>query len=246
MKQGLLCLFFIGLLVLPASCFAQGSSNTDILYLRNGSILYGKIIEQADTQKTGIEIIGNNLLVFNTSDIEKIEKNPSSHHTLPIESSTTCNFYGGSNGSAGFHVNGSYRFSFGTGAGVGCGVDFFSYQVMPVYAEVSQLLLKGRFKPYIYGQAGYSIPLTKYNLQNPYGYYYDNTDLKGGILLAAGGGIRTEISPRFSLLFSVGYRYQRLRQVTDLNQYYYEGSTSILERIDHLNRIQVALGIQFK
>ncbi|MBK7173305.1 MAG: hypothetical protein IPH84_08725 [Bacteroidales bacterium] len=234
-------LFFIitsFLFLSPCLLFAQAEGN-DIVYLKNGSILYGEVTDMPETNSIKVKIIGNNQLVFPRTEILKIEKTgkPSK---LPIQLVTEISFLGGSNNSAGFTIASAYKFCSWGSAGVGTGVEFFEYQVLPVYGDFRYKIFRGNFSPYLFGRFGYSFPLSKAQVND-----YSHVEYKGGILAAAGGGIQKSISEHISLIFAVGYRYQKLRTVTTY-QYWYSGNNSqIDERIDGLNRITVSLGPLF-
>lgn len=63
------CIFFI----MSTFTFAQ-SKYQDVVYLKNGSILRGVIIELIPEETVTIEIIGNNVFVFRMEEVEKIVK----------------------------------------------------------------------------------------------------------------------------------------------------------------------------
>ena len=68
---------FIGSL----SCYAQESS-IDVVYLKNGSIIYGTIIELTPNQKVSIRTRDGSVFVFELSDVEKIVKENTSTNTF--------------------------------------------------------------------------------------------------------------------------------------------------------------------
>lgn len=216
----------------------------DVVYLKNGSILYGKLLEVTPGDKVRLEIVGNNQLVFRFDEIEKISYAEQSAPTKSaffenIRLSADIHFLGGSSHNAGFAVTPHYRFPCRFSAGIGTGLESFDYQVMPVFADLSYQLFNRSFSPYLYARSGYTFPLSKAQSD-----YYSHPEYKGGILAGAGIGLRKEFRNKNALLFSVGYRYQKLRTVTTY-QYWYDGQTQTDERIDHLNRINISLGLQF-
>ncbi|MDR0874268.1 MAG: hypothetical protein LBN27_12530 [Prevotellaceae bacterium] len=67
-------LFLTVLVSLIASVtFAKGDYQ-DVVYLKNGTIIHGTIIEQVPNQSLKIETQGGNIFVYQTEDIEKITK----------------------------------------------------------------------------------------------------------------------------------------------------------------------------
>jgi hypothetical protein len=239
---GIACRILIFVLILvSASLRAQ---EQDVVYLKNGSILYGKLLEVIPGDKVRLEIIGNNQLVFTFNEIEKISKaEPTSKKNSEafnnIRLSGNIHFFGGSNNSAGFSITPHYHFPCRISTGIGTGLEIFDYQVMPVFADISYQVFKGNFSPYLYARSGYTFPLSKAQSD-----YYSHPEYKGGILAGAGIGLRKEFRNKNALLFSVGYRYQKLRTITTYD-YWYDGQTQTDERIDHLNRINISLGLQF-
>ena len=225
--------------------FAQSALN-DVVYLRNGSILHGKILESVTGEYTKIEIIGHNILVLPQADIEKVildELVIESTCSKPaaVEVFPAVSFYGGSKNSAGFTILTSYRFPSRLSAGAGMGVDWFSYQVMPMFAEVSYTLLAGNLSPFIYVRGGYAIPLGKSPDDQ-----YTNTSYKGGVLAGTGIGLRRNFSNHNAFVFSAGYRYQQLRTVSDYyNPWYGSDYSNSSERIEKFNRIGISIGFLF-
>ncbi len=215
------------------------TEGSDIVYLKNGSILYGEVTDMPENNSIKVKIIGNNQLVFPRTEILKIE-NSGKASSMPISLAAEISFLGGSSNSAGFALVSSYKFCQWGSAGVGSGVEFFEYQVLPVFGEFRYKILKGDFSPYLFGRFGYSFPLSKTQ-----GNDYTHTEYNGGIMTAAGGGIQKSISEHSSLIFAVGYRYQKLRTVTTY-PYWYSGDISqIDERIEGLNRITISIGLLF-
>jgi len=69
MKYSLAVLF----LVLSSELFAQ-SNTQDVVYLKNGGIIRGKIIDHESTGKVKIELCGGSVFVFQASEIDSLKK----------------------------------------------------------------------------------------------------------------------------------------------------------------------------
>jgi len=239
----ILAFLFISFILHPSISQCQ---QPDILQLKNGSILYGTILENKVGEYIRIEVVGKNQLVFPYNEIDKIsrEETPVLFAPVaksPIDITTTLNFYGGSNNSAGFQIKASYNLPFRLSVGMGTGIDMVHYQVLPISADVSYVILNSSLSPFIYGRTGFSFPLSKAQSDA-----WINPEYKGGILAGAGVGIRKSFSNHNAFLFSIGYRYQKLRKITEYYPWY--GDTQAVqfdERIDHLNRINISIGFQF-
>ncbi len=218
----------------------------DAVYLHNGSILRGKVIETVEDRNTKIELIGHTVLVIPQTEIEKVvldepvSQKASVVKPAGVEVQPTVNFFGGSKNSAGFTVVTGYRFPFRLSAGAGMGVEWFTYQVMPVYADFTYCPIKGNFTPLVYARAGYSFPLGK-----PADDQYSDTDYKGGAMFGAGIGLRRYFANHNAFIFSIGYRFQQLKTVTSYSYWYGSQDGNWIERIDRFKRIGVSIGFLF-
>lgn len=65
----------IAFLSLPFISKGQGA-NTDIIYLKNGSVIHGMIIEQIPGQSIKVQSGENNIFVYKLEEIDKISKDP--------------------------------------------------------------------------------------------------------------------------------------------------------------------------
>jgi len=68
-----LVFFFISILFC-ISAFSQNVQYEDVVYLKNGSVIHGLIIEQIPNQTITIQTADRNLFVFEVAQIEKITK----------------------------------------------------------------------------------------------------------------------------------------------------------------------------
>jgi hypothetical protein len=219
-------------------------SREDALYLSDGSILRGKIIENISGVKTTIEIVGHNIIVVPDSLIKMILMNQAiplkkiESTASPVEMAANVNFYGGSKNSGGFTFITSYRFPFRLSVGGGLGIEWFDHQQIPFIADIKYCFLKERWSPYIYAQGGYSVPLSQEGED-------EWTEIHGGALAGAGAGMRFNFSRRNALFFSLGYRYQKTETI--LNLYPWSSSYPQYEttRYDEYNRLAFSFGFLF-
>jgi len=231
------CAFF-----LAVSLNAQ--SREDAVYLYNGSILKGKVIENITGVQTSIEIVGRNLIVIPDSAIKMIlmdQKIPAKNREYlapAVEMAANVGFYGGSKNSGGFTFVTAYRFPFRLAAGGGIGIEWFDHQQIPFIADAKYYFLKGSWSPYVYAQGGYAVPLSQKG-DNEY------TENHGGALAGTGAGMRFNFSKRNALVFSLGYRYQKTETVT--NPYPWSSVYPQYEtlRYDEFNRMTFSFGFLF-
>ncbi|MBP6978943.1 MAG: hypothetical protein PHD61_08710 [Bacteroidales bacterium] len=238
-------------LLIPLLSVAQ-QQEYDALYLNNGSVLRGKVLESIPGQGVKIEMVGSNILVIPENEIEKIvmretESQTSSKTSQPskIEVHPQVHLFGGSDQSWGFTVRTAYAFPFRLSLGAGTGVEWFSAAMLPLFADVSYKILPGKWSPFVYAQAGYALPLEEN--QNTYFYYYDQNN-HGGILAGAGAGIRKDFSNHAAITFSVGYRFQQSRMTAEYNSWYDDNPNHEVkaERTEQFNRIALSLGFMFR
>jgi opacity protein-like surface antigen len=64
----------ISLLLISVVIYAQKNNLVDVVYLKNGSILRGIIIEQVPNESIKLQTADGNIFVYQTSEIEKITK----------------------------------------------------------------------------------------------------------------------------------------------------------------------------
>ncbi len=239
-KIYLLVVLFI--LFTAGNSFAQ--SKEDAVYLKNGSILKGKVIENITGVKTTIEIVGHNIIVVPDTLIkmilmdQAIPSKEKENKASPVEMAASVNFYGGSQNSGGFTFVTSYRFPFRLAVGGGIGIEWFDHQQIPFMADVRYYFLKGQWSPLIYAQGGYAVPLSQKS---------DNewTEYHGGALAGAGAGMRFNFSKHNALVFNIGYRYQKTETVSVSYPWMSSIQDSETIRYDEYNRLTFSFGFLF-
>ncbi len=233
---------FLCFVLLPFYLMAQ--STEDVIYLKNGSILRGDILETLPGVNVRFEVIGHNQLLIPDSAIQVIlidqQKNSAGNETLtsPVELAANVSFYGGSKNSGGFTFVTSYQFPFRLSAGVGIGTEWFNYQQLPFSADVSYCFFQGPFSPYLYAKVGYALPLSKKEKD----YEPENY---GGVLAGAGGGLRFNFTKRNALIFSLGYRYQKTKTIMSTFPWYASGQQDETTTYTEINRITFSFGFLF-
>ncbi len=166
---------------------------------------------------------------FNITDIGLMIGSTSNAHVAPFSFLTT---------------NG-YHFTEQLSAGLGIGVEFTSGTYMPIVLDTRYYIRNTSFSPFVSFYGGYTIPLDDdgmyyYNSQPIYSsvYYGNNSNYiaKGGWLLNPGFGVRKMFSEDFGIIFSVGYRFQRLHYTGDNDRRLFTDS----------NRLTLKIGITFR
>ncbi|HNS47233.1 MAG TPA: hypothetical protein PKH94_08350 [Bacteroidales bacterium] len=242
---------WVFILMLPLPMVAQ-QQEQDALYLNDGSILRGKVLESTPGQGVRIEMVGENILAIPESEIRKMVMRETdtlspakTDQPSNVEVQPQLHLFGGSDQSFGFTVNTCYNFPFRLSAGAGTGVEWFGTAMLPLFAQVSYKILPGKWSPWIYLQGGYALPLEK----NENFYYYSSSQNNfGGPLAGAGAGIRKDLSRHSAITFAVGYRFQQSRMTAEYNHWEYDdpNHSTKVERTEQFNRIVLSLGFLFR
>jgi len=242
MKKILLLTFSI--VILFSGCLVA-QSREDVVYLNNGGIMRGKVLENIPGVHTSLEMTGRNLVIIPDSAVKMILMDQviparlRENNASPVEMAASVSFFGGSKNSAGCSFITSYRFPFRLSLGVGIGNEWFDHQQIPFLADIKYCFLKGSWSPYVYAQSGYAITLSKTSDGN--NWYGQNVEYYGGVLAGTGAGMRFNFTGHNALIFSVGYRYQKTKTV---NAYNY--GTSYEDIVyDEYNRMTFSFGFLF-
>jgi len=130
-------------------------------------------------------------------------------------------------------------------AGLGLGVEFLAGSYMPLFADIRYYVRNSSFSPFFMLNLGYSFALdddnsnvTQYYYSKPWQGNYTMPDYRagGGWLINPGFGIRNMFSDNFGVVFSVGYRNQRL---------FYRAENDHRLLADY-NRLVMRIGILFR
>ena len=205
---------------------------TSTVYLKNGSVIKGRIIENNPQESVKIQTADKSIWVFKSAEVEKIDTLSSSIKAtksepvfslkkgyftqaqvelMPSKKKSDEGTIPSMLGVFGYQLNKHFS------AGVGTGVEAYHISMMPVFAEGRYYFLNDSFTPFINLKGGYAFPLE--NGKD------DARNLKlishGGIMAGAEVGFLKSLSAKTSFTFSIGYRYQHLKQTGTMNQYYY-------------------------
>jgi TM2 domain-containing membrane protein YozV len=73
-SMSLIILFGLLVSILPSRCFPQGAELQDVVYLKNGGVIRGVIIEQIPLEKLRIRTADGSIFVYQMSEIERITR----------------------------------------------------------------------------------------------------------------------------------------------------------------------------
>ncbi|HEY0611807.1 MAG TPA: hypothetical protein VGD35_19180 [Chitinophaga sp.] len=208
----------------------------DVLYLKNGSVIKGTIIDSS-AAAVKIENRIEDTLVYAAQDVERITRVPK-----PLKISPR-GFYGimeagiqfGEDQGAILRAIGGYRFAWQWQAGVGIGLDDYSVQSAPVFADIRYDFSRKDQTLFVYTGAGASIPWptkSQKGLEEP-------AKKTPGLYLHAGLGYKIRMKHNRSLHIAAGYAHAEM----DI-EYEWEGRTYRTYNYSY-NRVTIALGYSF-
>lgn len=219
MKKYLALLLFA---LITTMSFGQ-SNYQDVVYLKNGSIIRGVIIEQVPDKSIKIETADRNVFVYQMEEIEKLAKEPyQGKSNSSLSNSGLQSGYKGivelgyqiGTGDYGmdrlklniindYQINPYFSLGFGTGLRY-----YFDVEaaLIPVFADFRANIMNNKISPYLSLGVGYSFDATN--------------DFEGvGFLLNHTVGVSFKVSDKFAMNIGFGYEMQKM----DFMYFYYGG-----------------------
>lgn len=242
MKKHLLVVIMLVFIILPLA----GQKAKDVLYLKNGSMIFGKLIEIAGDQYK-LKTSDGSIFIYSSSEVEKFAKD-----TPLYEGRKTEGFvYGLEAGllAGDQHNEYSSPFSFNFLAGIiintkdiaslGSGVEFIGRPFSPLFLEYRHLITDRKTAPFIFARGGALFhigggdeePNSSNIYNNPFNY-------KGGGSFAFGTGISWS-KEDYEAYLSFAYRYARTSY--EMKEY----SLGKVTYDNSLNRLEIKFGFKF-
>ncbi|MDT8393237.1 MAG: hypothetical protein RQ761_05310 [Bacteroidales bacterium] len=225
MKKILLLTF---VLLFTAAAYSQHSQYEDVVYLKNGSVVRGMIVEQIPNQTLKIKTVNRNIFVYSFDEIEKItrEEVPAEavvedfSRSWPEEKpfikkkgfeSTVDIGLGGildwGGPALSLNMVVGYRFFPQFFLGGGTGLEFYENRSMlPIFFNVRTDFVEARVTPFFAANAGYAFGWLNYE---------DGSDW-GGVFIEPSIGIRFNFSSSFGLNLSTGLKFQKVLNSNDI------------------------------
>ena len=232
----------------------NAQNNEDVVYLKNGSVIRGVIIEQVPYQTLKIQTKDGNIFVYNFSDIEKMTKerpidtqnlySSNNDRTPNVSQSTQFNKPKGYFGlvELGFApsvnsyeslrigatiING-YRIlpQFAIGAGVGLQAYALDYGEMtiPIFVHLRSDFLNKKASPFVAFNIGYNLSVLG-------GYY-------SGLMMEPSLGASFNVGSKYRMTAGVGFAVDRVRG------YYFDYYGSYIVR-DWAYALNIKIGFSF-
>lgn len=197
------------LLILNQNLYSQ-SLQTNILYLKNGSIISCKILEIKPDESIKIESSAGDIFVFKMTEILRVENIPDKQEFVestnlnssdPLSEKISNIFRLGmvrnfNNENIYFTVSNIFGYQFGEFfTGLGVMYDLYdNNSFIPVFADFRYVFESSEVKPYLFSDIGYSF----------------GTKIGNGLLFNAGVGLRTEIASNADAIFELAYKNQQI------------------------------------
>lgn len=240
-------LFFSTILLLIVIAQLSAQKSKDVLYLKNGSIIYGKLMEVTSSQYK-IRTSDGNIFIFSSPEVEKFA------NEVPHFEGRRKNGFG-FNLEAGLLVgpqSSEYKapFSFNILGNItsntknifslGTGVEYLGQPFSPLFIEYKYLFHDRKTSPFIFLRGGKMMHLREdaENENMTYPTYYTEKKYSGQGMFTAGMGVSWAYEGSESYL-SFGYRYAH----TSYTLKNYNGQTEKYKNA--YNRLEVKLGFKF-
>ncbi len=237
----------ITIIALILSTTLLSAQEVDHVYLKNGSVIRGNILEVEPVDHVKIQDLSGNIWYYPISDVERITSEPFRDQpygkkerlefTAGFVNMTSIGFLAGSSNNAQpapfslIMVNG-WRNTAGLFTGIGLGVEFLTTNYFPIFADLRYDLPGKDVVPYVMAKGGYSLPLSGDREE------YDITyDYSGGPLVGVGIGLKIKSRDHFAWDIGLLYRYQ---QTSYMEKYDWNNQEYTYK--DIYNRIEIRLG----
>ncbi|MCJ7448805.1 MAG: hypothetical protein MUO72_14045 [Bacteroidales bacterium] len=244
MKKHLLIIILLTIIFLPLSA----QKKKDALYLKNGSIIYGKLIEITENQYK-IQASDGSLFIYPYSDVDKLVKESplfAGRKEDGLGIAIEAGFLAGAQNTQyavpfSFNFMGSYTINTKGIISLGSGVEFLGAAYTPLFFELKYLLKDKKTSPFLFARGGGLLHLGAEE-GDPYNNNeYDKKNYKGGLSCAFGTGI-SWAKEDFETYLSFAYRYALTSYVqkTYNNGTYYDYTYE-----DTYRRLEIKFGFRF-
>ena len=214
------------ILVLLVLTFSASSQMNSRVYLKNGSIVKGEVLQN---DETGVRVRtrDGSYWNFDPEEVVSVEKYIPTVSRKGFYNRTSLGVLGGDFFSPSLHIVNGYSFNSHWEAGFGLGLETFTWSgYVPLFLEGRYTVLDGRTSPYASVMAGYEMPTTQWSYN------------KGGFTTGLQVGMTHYFSDHVGIVTSIGYRFAYLKEV---NWWWEEWETIRLA-----NRYEMRFGFVFR
>lgn len=217
----------------------------DVLYLKNGSIIFGKLIEISEAQYK-IQTSDGSMLIYSNEEVQKFareapgfEGRKKSGFTYSLEAGLLA-------GSQDTKYFAPFSFNILAGGTVmtkniisaGTGVEFIGRPYTPLFIEYKYIINDKKTSPFVFLRGGAVLALGGAETSNPNYNDYGPKDYKGGGSVTFGTGI-SWAKDDYETFLSFAYRYAHTSYT---QKEYAHGDVTYSE---NLNRLEIKFGFKF-
>lgn len=232
----------IGLIFMFISASSQKSR--DALYLKNGNIIFGKLVEVTGEQYK-MQTSDGSLLIYPAGDVEKFSHEKPAFGGRKTNGFTYTLEAGLLAGSQDTRYSAPLSFNFLAGItantkniiSIGSGVEFIGRPYTPVFVEYKNIINNRKSSPFLFIRGGAVLAISK-DEKTSSNNNYGPRDYKGGGSFTAGTGI-SWAKEDYATYLSFAYRYAH----TSYKQKDYNNVN--VKYIDNLNRLEIKFGFTF-
>jgi hypothetical protein len=241
MKKYLILLIMLTIIVLPLSA----QKTKDALYLKNGSVIYGKLLEISEN-KYRIRTSDGSLFIFQSDEVDKFLKESPGYDGRKTNGAGFAIEAGLLIGSQNSEFNAPFSFNIIANYtsmtknifGIGSGVEFLGSTFSPLFFEYKRLFNDRKTVPFIFFRGGALFHTGGDDESDPNNQYYYPKDYKGGTSLTIGTGI-SWAKEDVETYLSFAYRYAQ----TSYKQDNY--NDIIYTYKNNYNRLEIKFGFKF-
>ena len=224
----------------------SGQRTKDVLYLKDGSIIFGKLVEIVEDHYK-IQTSDGSVFIYQSSDVEKFTKESPRFDGRRSDGMGFALEAGLLAGAQNTEYSSPFSFNFLAGyiyntksiISIGSGVEFIGKTYTPFFLEYKHLINDRKTSPFVFIRGGALVKIGDDDptYSNPY-YEYSPFNYKGGASLTFGSGI-SWAKEDYETYLSFAYRYAH----TSFQQKEYNQSTVTYN--NSLNRLEIKFGFRF-
>ena len=243
MKRHLIPVIILIFINLPLTA----QKTKDVLYLKNGSKIYGNLMEISDNQYK-IKTSDGSLFIYSQPEVEKFINEATGldgRKKNGLGFALEAGFMVGAQSTEyvapfSFNYLGNYVYNTKDIFGLGSGVEYVGQPFMPLFLEYKRLMTDRKTAPFIFLRSGWLFHLKgeSDNSDNNYSQYDYSKSYEGGFTFTMGTGVswaRDDIETYLS--FAYRNAHTSYSQMNYNNQYATYKNT--------LNRLEIKFGFRF-
>lgn len=238
---------FFTIILIITGLQLSAQKTKDVLYLKSGSVIFGKLVEvSAGYYK--MQTSDGSILIFPLSEVEKFTKEIPNFDGRKSEGFSFSLEAGLLAGSQNTKYYAPFSFNFLAGftsdtkntTSIGSGVEFIGRPYTPLFIEYKRLAFDKRTTPFIFIRGGAIFPLGGDESTSSSVNIYENgpKNYKGGVSIGFGSGI-SWTKADYETYLSFAYRYAHTSYVQ------YEYNRGDVTYNSSLNRLEIKFGFKF-